>query len=289
MAAPREILASLLEQVRPDNAQGEYYLTDVVAMAAAAGIPVRGITVADPVEVRGINDRSELAAMERLYQARRVAELMAGGASVADPARIDVRGRVTAGQDCYLDVNVVLEGEVTLGRGVYVGPGSVIRDAVLGDGVRVEAHTVIDGARIGNDCVLGPFARLRPGTQLAERVRIGNFVETKKAVLGTDTKANHLAYLGDATLGADCNVGAGTITCNYDGVDKHPTTIGDRVFVGTNATLVAPLVIESDAFVAAGSTITGTVADHELAIGRARQRNIQGWIRPGQREREPSS
>ncbi len=289
LAAPRRVLAPLVDRLRPDNAQGEYYLTDAVAMAVADGLAVEGVTVADPVEVRGVNDRAELATLERACQQRTAAELLAAGVSIADPSRLDVRGRVSAGQDCFLDVNVVLEGQVILGKEVYVGPGAVIRDSVLGDRVRIEAHTVIDGARIGQDSVLGPFARLRPGTELAERVRIGNFVETKKAVLGPGTKANHLAYLGDATLGADCNVGAGTITCNYDGVDKHPTVIGDRVFVGTNATLVAPLVIESDAFVAAGSTITNAVGERELAVARARQRNVQGWVRPDRRKSDPTS
>jgi bifunctional UDP-N-acetylglucosamine pyrophosphorylase / glucosamine-1-phosphate N-acetyltransferase len=286
MAAPRSLLAPLLERLRPDNAQAEYYLTDVVGLAVAAGAPVTGLCTADPDEVRGINDRAELAALERLCQARQVANLMAAGVSVADPRRLDIRGRVTAGQDCFLDVNVVLEGDVVLGADVHVGPGTLIRDSAIGDGTRIEAHTVIDGARIGPACVVGPFARLRPGTQLAERVRIGNFVETKKAVMGPASKANHLAYLGDVTLGADCNVGAGTITCNYDGVDKHATQIGDRVFVGTNSTLVAPVTIESDAYVAAGSTVTSKVKAGELAVGRGRQRNIAGWVRPDRRKRD---
>jgi bifunctional UDP-N-acetylglucosamine pyrophosphorylase / glucosamine-1-phosphate N-acetyltransferase len=284
LAAPRRILSPLLDRLSPDNAQSEYYLTDVVALAVADGIRVSGLTVADDNEVKGINDRAELAALERHCQRAIAAELMAAGVSLADPERLDVRGRVTAGQDCFLDVNVVLEGQVVLGSGVYVGPGAVIRDAIIGDDTRIEAHTVVDGAQLGPNCVIGPFARLRPGTQLAERVRIGNFVETKKSVLGPGSKANHLAYLGDATLGADCNVGAGTITCNYDGVDKHATTIGDRVFVGTNSTLVAPVTIETGAYVAAGSTVTTKVKAGELAVGRSRQRNITGWMRPDQRK-----
>jgi len=208
---------------------------------------------------------------------------MAAGVSMADPSRVDIRGQVTAGQDCFLDINVVLEGRVTLGNDVRVGPGVLIRDSSLGDGVLVEAHTVIDGAEIAEACALGPFARIRPGTRLANGVRIGNFVETKKTAMGAGSKANHLAYLGDATVGEDCNIGAGTVTCNYDGIDKHPTTIGDRVFVGTNSTLVAPIVIQSDAFVAAGSTITTAVDEGELAVGRGRQRNIRGWTRPDRR------
>jgi bifunctional UDP-N-acetylglucosamine pyrophosphorylase/glucosamine-1-phosphate N-acetyltransferase len=286
LAAPREHLARLLARVTPDNAQQEYYLTDVIALAVADGIPVQGLTVADTDEVRGTNDRRELADLERRWQRRLADDLMAAGVSLADPARLDVRGRVSAGRDCFLDVNVVLEGDVSLGQGVYLGPGAVVRDSVLGDGVRVEAHTVVEGAQVAAHCVLGPFARIRPGTRLAEQVRIGNFVETKKAVLGRGSKASHLAYLGDAVLGEDCNVGAGTITCNYDGIDKHPTEIGDRVFVGTNSTLVAPLEIGADAFIAAGSTVTSKVAAGELAVGRGRQRNIQGWVRPDRREQD---
>ncbi len=284
LAAPRSLLAPLLERLSPDNAQGEYYLTDVIAMAVAAGVAVEGLTVADPLEISGVNDRAELAALERVYQRRAVAALMAAGVSVADPARVEIRGRVTAGQDCILDVNVVLEGDVNLGRNVHVGPGAVIVDSHIGDGTRIEPHTVIEGSRVGAGCVLGPFAHLRPGTELADRVKIGNFVETKKSRLGEGTKASHLAYLGDATLGADCNVGAGTITCNYDGIDKHPTVIGDGVFVGTNSTLVAPLEIGAGAYVAAGSTVTTKVPPGELAVGRGRQRNIQGWKRPDQRK-----
>lgn len=287
LAAPRPALARLLAQIGADNAQGEYYLTDVVGLAVADGLPVAGVGVDDPAEVRGVNDRGELAALERLLQRRRVHALMREGVSVADPDRVDIRGAVSAGRDTFLDINVVLEGTVRLGRGVHLGPGVVVRNATLADGVRVEAHTVVDGAEVGAHSELGPFARLRPGTRLGERVRIGNFVETKKAVLGPGSKANHLAYLGDATVGTECNVGAGTITCNYDGIDKHPTIIGDRVFVGTNATLVAPLTIASDAYVAAGSTVTDPVAEHELAVARSRQRNIQGWVRPDRRKRQP--
>jgi bifunctional UDP-N-acetylglucosamine pyrophosphorylase / glucosamine-1-phosphate N-acetyltransferase len=284
MAGRRRVLAPLLDRLNPSNAQGELYLTDVVGLAVADGLPVSGLTVDDPNEVRGINDRAELAALERYWQGRQAASLLAAGVSLADPARLDVRGRVTTGMDCFIDVNVVLEGDVVLGDGVRVGPGAIIRDSVIGDGTHVEAYSVIDGARVGSVCEIGPFARLRPGTDLAEHVRIGNFVETKKSVLGAGSKANHLAYLGDATLGEGCNVGAGTITCNYDGVDKHPTHIGDRVFVGTNSTLVAPITIESDAYIAAGSTVTSKVRAGDLAVGRSRQRNIEGWVRPDRRK-----
>ncbi|MEZ5558527.1 MAG: bifunctional UDP-N-acetylglucosamine diphosphorylase/glucosamine-1-phosphate N-acetyltransferase GlmU [Pseudomonadales bacterium] len=284
LAAPAGMLRRLLERVRPDNAQGEIYLTDVVALAVADGVRVEAVRTQDPVEVRGVNDRAQLAELERAYQARETARLLRSGASMADPARVDVRGRVHTGRDCFLDVNVVLEGEVALGDNVYIGPGAVIRNSQIGDGVRIEAHTVVDGAEIAAGCNLGPFARIRPGTRLLDGVKIGNFVEVKKSQLGKGSKASHLAYLGDTEIGEDCNVGAGTVTCNYDGIDKHRTEIGDRVFVGTNSTLVAPLVIESDAFIAAGSTITTRVKAATLAVGRGRQRNVEGWVRPDRRK-----
>ena len=280
------LMKSLIDEIEPHNAQAEYYLTDLIALAVTRNLPVTGLVSKDPPEVSGINDRAQLAQAERIYQGRLADELMSGGVTIADPARIDIRGAVEAGEDCFIDINVVLVGEVRLGSGVRIGPGAVIKDSELGDGVTVEAHTVVEGARVADNCSLGPFARIRPGTELGEGVKIGNFVETKKARLGRGTKASHLTYLGDATLGEDCNVGAGTVTCNYDGIDKHPTTIGDKVFVGTNSTLVAPLNIGSDAFIAAGSTVTSPVADGDLAVGRGKQRNISGWTRPDKRKRD---
>lgn len=283
LAAPAALLSDLLGKVRADNAQREFYLTSVVSLAALRRIGVNAVKGGHR-EALGINDRQQLAAAERAWQAIEVQRLMAAGVTIADPSRVDIRGRVTAGQDCFIDINVVLEGEVTLGDDVRVEAGCVIRDATVGDGAHIKPHSVIEGATIGPRCEIGPFARLRPGTELGESVRIGNFVETKKARLGAGTKASHLAYLGDATLGADCNVGAGTITCNYDGVDKHPTDVGDGVFIGTNATLVAPLTIEDEAYVAAGSTVTTRVQQGDLAVGRARQRNISGWSPPAKRK-----
>ena len=285
LAAPCALLRELLPAVGADNAQGEHYLTDVVTMAAERGVPVRAVRAGRPEETLGVNDRAQLAQMERCYQRRAAEALLGAGVTVLDPARLDVRGTVRAGADCVIDVGVVFEGEVVLGDGVTVGAGCVIRDARLGDGVEVLPLSCIDGARIAAGCRVGPFARLRPGTVLGAGVRVGNFVETKAARLGAGAKANHLAYLGDATVGADCNIGAGAITCNYDGVAKHRTEIGDGVFVGTNATLVAPLTIEDDAYVGAGSTITTTVARADLAIGRGRQRNIKGWTPPAKRAR----
>lgn len=274
-------LKALLAGVEPRNAQGEYYLTDVVALGVARGIPVSAVSVGDAVEALGVNDRVELAALERVYQRRETRRLLLAGVGLADPERVDIRGEVSAGEDCFIDINVVLAGRVQLGAGVHIGAGAVIEDSVLGDGVRVEPHTVVQGARVAAGCRLGPFARIRPGTELGEDVRLGNFVETKKARLGRGTKAGHLAYLGDAELGEGCNVGAGTITCNFDGVNKHPTRIGDDVFLGSNSSLVAPLDIESGAFIAAGSTITAGVGADELAVERDKQRNIKGWKRPG--------
>jgi len=282
-------LKSLITEIEPHNAQGEYYLTDLVALAVKRGMPVCGLACEDPAEVIGINDRVQLAQVERIMQRRIAARLMTEGVTIADPERLDVRGDVTASEDCFIDVNVVLSGSVRLGRGVRIGPGCVIKDSELGDGVVVHAHTVVDGLKAAGGCELGPFARIRPGTELAEAVKIGNFVEAKKAKIGRDSKASHLTYLGDATLGEGCNVGAGTVTCNYDGVDKHQTTIGDRVFVGTNSTLVAPLEIGSDSYVAAGSTITSQVDPESLAVGRARQRNISGWTRPDRRKQKNKS
>ena len=283
LAAPCELLRELLRAVTPDNAQGEYYLTDVVALAAARGVEVSAVRASCAEEIMGVNDRAQLAHLERHYQRRQAEALMAAGVTVMDPARLDVRGTVRAGQDCVIDVGVVLEGEVALGEGVVIGAGCVLRDATLGDGVEVLPMSCIDGARLAAGCRVGPFARLRPGTDLGPNVHIGNFVETKKARLGAGAKANHLAYLGDASVGADCNIGAGTITCNYDGVAKHRTEIGERVFVGTNATLVAPLTIEDEAYVGAGSTITSRVEHADLAVGRGRQRNIKGWTPPAKR------
>ena len=283
LAASKALLEDLIGALRPDNDQGEYYLTDVVALAVGRGLRVTTVT-ADAEESLGVNDHAQLARLERVYQRRVASRLMAGGVTLMDPGRIDVRGSLRAGRDCVVDVNVVFEGEVILGEGVRIGPGCVIRDSVLGDGVSIEAMSAIDGASVAAGCRIGPFARLRPGTELGESVHIGNFVETKKASLGAGAKANHLAYLGDASVGEGSNIGAGAVTCNYDGVDKHRTEIGDGVFVGTNATLVAPLVVEDEAYIGAGSTITTKVGRRDLAVGRSRQRNIRGWTPPAKRK-----
>ncbi len=285
LAAPKTLLGELLGGLDQDNRQGEFYLTDIVAAARAQGAGVAAIRAETPEEVTGVNDRCQLAHLERFAQRRRVETLMRDGVTCMDPTRVDVRGALAAGRDCVIDVGVVFEGDVALGEGVRVGANCVIRDAVLGDGVEVAPMSMIDGAVVAAGCRIGPFARLRPGTELAEDVHIGNFVETKKARLGAASKANHLAYIGDASVGDGCNIGAGAVTCNYDGVDKHRTEIGDGVFVGTNSTLVAPLRIDDEAYVGAGSTITRRVGREDLAIGRGRQRNIQGWTPPAKRQK----
>ena len=277
---PAQRLGDWLGQLSSDNAQGEYYLTDVVRFAVEASLPVTAVTCEDLAEVAGINDRAQLVRLERLYQQRVAERLLAAGVTVMDPDRIDIRGELEAGEDTIIDVGCVFEGAVTLGRGVRIGAHCVIEHATIDDGAVIAPFTHIHGAHIGCDARIGPFARLREGTDIGAGARIGNFVETKKTRLGAGSKANHLAYLGDATLGSGCNVGAGTITCNYDGVDKHPTRMGDEVFVGSNSTLVAPLELADRAYVAAGSTITSRVPADSLGVGRARQRNIDGWKRP---------
>jgi bifunctional UDP-N-acetylglucosamine pyrophosphorylase/glucosamine-1-phosphate N-acetyltransferase len=284
MAAPTALLRELTGALGTGNAQGELYLTDVVAVAVQRGLPVAGHKVGSAEEVQGVNDRAQLAALERIHQQRSALALMRAGVTILDPLRFDVRGDVIAGEDCVIDVNVVLEGRVRLGSGVRIGAGCVIRDTEIGANAQIHPHTVIDGATIAAGCEIGPFARLRPGTDLAERVKIGNFVETKKTRLGPGTKSNHFAYLGDTTTGAHCNIGAGTIMCNYDGFAKHPTTLGNDVFIGSNSTLVAPVVLGDGAYVAAGSTVTSKVEDGALAVGRARQRNIEGWTPPAKRQ-----
>jgi len=237
---------------------------------------------AAPYEVIGINDRVQLAEVERLYQGMIAEALMRQWVTLADPTRVDIRGDLEVGEDCFFDINVVIEGRVVLGRNVHLGPGVVLKDSIIGDDTSVHAHTTVEGAKVASHCSLGPFARIRPETVLEQGVKIGNFVETKKSHLGAGTKASHLAYLGDATFGEECNVGAGAITANYDGVNKSETKAGDHVFVGTNVTMIAPLELEDWAFLAAGSTISNDVGENALAVARGKQRNIPKWTRPDQ-------
>ncbi|KZN40333.1 bifunctional N-acetylglucosamine-1-phosphate uridyltransferase/glucosamine-1-phosphate acetyltransferase [Pseudoalteromonas luteoviolacea CPMOR-2] len=280
MAANGGLLKKWLGQLSNNNAQGEYYLTDIVAMAHAEGVEISSAQPDDAMEVEGANNRVQLAALERAYQARQAHELMINGASLADPARIDVRGEVITGQDVEIDVNVIFEGKVTIGNNVRIGPNCVLKDCTIGDGAVIKANSIIEEAQVKALCTVGPFARLRPGALLEENAHVGNFVEMKKSRLGSGSKANHFTYLGDTTVGEKVNIGAGTITCNYDGVNKSQTIIGDGAFIGSNSSLVAPVTVGAQATVAAGSVVTSAVGDEQLAVARSKQRNISGWQRP---------
>jgi bifunctional UDP-N-acetylglucosamine pyrophosphorylase/glucosamine-1-phosphate N-acetyltransferase len=280
LAVPAKRLKAWLKKVRNDNAKGEYYLTDIVGLAVKDRARVTAVSAASADEVEGVNDRVQLARMERVYQRTQAERLMREGVQFADPARFDLRGMLLAGKDVKIDVGVIVEGVCELGDNVSIGPYCVIKDSKLGKGTVVETHSVLDGVKGGADLHIGPFARLRSGTELADGAKVGNFVETKKAKVGKGSKINHLSYVGDAVLGANVNVGAGTITCNYDGVNKHETRIGDGAFIGSNSALVAPVNIGAGATIGAGSVIGKNAPDHELTVARAKQVTIPGWKRP---------
>ena len=280
LVADGEPLRRWLDYLDNDNVQGEFYLTDVFASAAAEFTAAEMVHVHDPIEVEGANDPWQLAQLERAWQRRAAHALCVQGARLADPARIDIRGSVRVGSDVEIDVDVVLEGRVELADGVRIGPFCRIKDVKLGPGTEVRAHCDLDGVVVQGAATIGPFARLRPGTVLADGVHIGNFVETKNAALGVSSKANHLSYLGDAVIGSGVNVGAGTITCNYDGANKSTTTIEDGVFIGSNASLVAPVTIGKGATIGAGSVITKHAPAEQLTVARARQATVEGWQRP---------
>lgn len=283
IAARGARLKDLLSRIGNDNVQGEYYLPDIFGLAAADGTPIRTVHPEVGHEVDGVNSRSQLAALERLHQ-RDVAEvLMANGATLADPARIDVRGTLVTGTDVGIDVNCTFEGRCHVGDGAAIGPGCTLRDATVGAGSRVHANSVLEGCEVGEGCDVGPFARLRPGTVLAAGAKVGNFVETKNATVGPGSKINHLSYVGDAVLGARVNVGAGTITCNYDGANKHRTSIGDDAFIGSNSALVAPIDVEAGATVGAGSTLGRRVEAGSLTFTRAPVTVRSGWERPAKK------
>jgi bifunctional UDP-N-acetylglucosamine pyrophosphorylase/glucosamine-1-phosphate N-acetyltransferase len=283
ITAESTALRTWLSQLSNSNAQGEYYLTDVFASAAADYTPADMAFVADAQEAEGANDPWQLSQLERAWQLREVRALCTQGARVIDPARLDIRGTVTVGRDVQIDVNVILEGTVELGDGVSIGPFTRLKDVKLAAGTVVKPHCDLDGVVSEGAADIGPFARLRPGTVLAEGAHVGNFVETKKVHLGAGSKANHLTYLGDAVIGSKVNIGAGTITCNYDGVNKSQTTIGDNAFIGSNSSLVAPVTIGQGATIAAGSVITRNAPEGELTVARARQQTIEGWHRPVKR------
>jgi bifunctional UDP-N-acetylglucosamine pyrophosphorylase/glucosamine-1-phosphate N-acetyltransferase len=280
LICPANKLRTWLDNLRNDNAQGEYYLTDVIAMAVSDGVTVHGIKADSWTEVMGINDKKQLAEAERALQARLVDELMKQGVGFADPARVDIRGQLSCGKDVFVDVNVVFEGDVELGDGVTIESNNLVRDSKLGTGTVVHSNCHIEGATAGSECEIGPFARLRPGAELADNVKVGNFVEIKKSTIAMGSKVNHLTYIGDAEIGQGVNVGAGTITCNYDGVNKHKTEIGDGAFIGSGVELVAPVRIGAGTTVGAGSTITKDVDDDQLVLERSRQKIVPGWKRP---------
>jgi bifunctional UDP-N-acetylglucosamine pyrophosphorylase/glucosamine-1-phosphate N-acetyltransferase len=280
MASDAAKLRGWLSKVSNKNAQKEYYLTDVIAMAVADGVTVDGVLAEDQNEIRGVNDKQQLAQAEKALRKRIANEFMLAGLTLRDPRRFDLRGTLGFGRDCVIDVNCVLEGQVKLGARVKIGPGAVIRDCEIGDDTEVLAHCVLDGAKIGAKVRIGPFARVRPESELGDESHVGNFVEVKKTKLGKGSKANHLAYVGDAQVGEKVNIGAGVITCNYDGSHKHITTIGDGAFIGSDTTLVAPVTIGPGAYIGAGSTITKDAPAGKLTLARVRQETKEGWQPP---------
>ena len=273
-----------LARVDNHNAQGEYYLTDLIALANQDGCQVMAVQAVDAIEVEGANNRLQLAALERYYQHKQAQHLLLAGVTLLDPARFDVRGTLEHGKDVEIDTNVILEGNVRLGNRVKIGAGCVLKNVTLGDDVEVKPYSVLEDAVIGEKAAIGPFSRLRPGTELAAQTHVGNFVEIKKSIVGKGSKVNHLTYIGDTEIGADCNIGAGVITCNYDGANKFKTLIGNNVFVGSDTQLVAPVIVEDGATIGAGSTITQNIAKDELVITRVPQRHIQGWQRPSKKK-----
>jgi bifunctional UDP-N-acetylglucosamine pyrophosphorylase/glucosamine-1-phosphate N-acetyltransferase len=283
MALTSQQLMGWLPQIDNNNAQGEYYLTDLIALATSDSVKVKSIQPQSATEVEGVNNRVQLSQLERAHQRQKAQKLMESGTSLADPERFDQRGELIAGTDNFIDINCIFEGQVELGSNLHIGPNCQIINSTIGDGVEIKANTIIEDSVVGDNAILGPFARLRPGTELADNTKIGNFVETKKAKVGKGSKINHLSYVGDAELGEGVNLGAGTITCNYDGANKFNTTIGDNSFVGSNSTLVAPVKVADNSFVGAGSTITKDTEQNSLAISRAKQRNIEGWQRPSKK------
>jgi len=280
MAVSANNLNQWLPKLSSDNAQGEYYLTDLVALAVNDGKEVEACFPESPEEVQGVNDRLQLCELECWYQSQLGEALLRDGVTLYDPNRIDIRGSLRAGQDVIIDVNCVFLGDVELGNNVHIGPNCVIQNSKIADGTVIKAQSIIEDSEVGSNCDVGPFARIRPGTKLANNAKIGNFVETKKANIGEGSKVNHLSYIGDAEIGSGVNIGAGTITCNYDGVNKYTTTLKDGVFIGSNSSLVAPVTIDSGATVGAGSVITKDVEADQLAIARGRQKNLSNWTKP---------
>jgi bifunctional UDP-N-acetylglucosamine pyrophosphorylase/glucosamine-1-phosphate N-acetyltransferase len=280
LAATGKDLKRWLSGLNNNNAQGEYYLTDVIAAAHAEGHAVEAVHPMSKIEVEGVNDRAQLARLERAYQSFQAQTLLEQGVMLRDPSRFDIRGTLQCGMDCEIDTNVIIEGNVTLGDNVFIGTGSVLIDCEIDDNTIIKPYSIIEQATVAEDCTVGPFARLRPGAEMRDNSHVGNFVEMKNARLGEGSKANHLTYLGDSEIGQRTNIGAGTITCNYDGANKHKTVIGNDVFVGSDSQIVAPVTIADGATIGAGTTLTKDVGQGELVITRAKERKISGWERP---------
>lgn len=280
MCIPGRWLDKTLERLDNNNAQGEYYLTDLIALAVEEGMEIASVTCEDDMEVAGVNNRVQLAELESYYQQKQATALMMAGVTFRDPARVDIRGDLVAGQDITVDINVIFEGSNAIGDNVEIGAHCIIRNSVIHEGARILPNSIIEGAEIGHGCAVGPFARLRPGTRLAANARVGNFVEIKNADIGQGSKINHLSYIGDTDMGADVNIGAGTITCNYDGANKHRTVIGDNVFVGSDSQLVAPITVESGATIGAGTTLRKNAPADALTLTASQQKTVKGWQRP---------
>lgn len=280
MCIPAKWLNTALSQLDNNNAQGEYYLTDLIAKAVEEGMEIDSITCEDEQEVAGVNNRVQLAELESYYQQKKATELMLAGVTMRDPARVDIRGELTVGQDITVDVNVIFEGNNTLANDVTIGANCIIINSIIHEGAEILPNSIIENAEVGANCSVGPYARLRPGSNLAAKAKVGNFVEIKNANIGLGSKINHLSYIGDTDMGADVNIGAGTITCNYDGANKHRTVIGDRVFVGSDTQLVAPVTVEDGATIGAGSTIRKDAPAGELTLTVSKQKTVSGWQRP---------
>ncbi len=280
LCCPAKKLKYWLSQLQDDNAQGEYYLTDVIKMASMQGVKVHGIKAKNQVEVMGINNKRDLAEVERAVQIKRINDLLDSGVTFADPSRVNIRGTLTCGQDVFIDGNVLFEGQIELGDNVTIGPNNVIRDCKIGTRTKIRSSCHIEGAVIGRGCVVGPFARLREGAVLSDKVKVGNFVEIKKSVIAEDSKINHLSYIGDASVGSGVNIGAGTITCNYDGAVKHQTVIGNEAFIGSGVELVAPVEVGASATIGAGTTLTKNAPPGKLTIERGNQKTISNWVKP---------
>jgi bifunctional UDP-N-acetylglucosamine pyrophosphorylase/glucosamine-1-phosphate N-acetyltransferase len=276
LCGQKELIDEGLAKLENNNAAGEFYLTDLVSIINNKGFKIKTYNAPND-EVKGANSKAELAQLEGIYRAMKVEELINNGVTVADPARLDIRGEVEAGKDCLVDVNVILEGNITLGDNVHIGPNTILKNVTIGNNSKIEAFSHLESAIVGDDCVIGPYARLREGSNIENSAKVGNFVETKNTTLGNSSKANHFTYLGDTEVGTSTNIGAGTITCNYDGASKHKTLIGDQSFIGSNTSLVAPVTVGSNATVAAGSVITKNVPDGALGIARSKQDNKQNW------------